>query len=112
MNVCSIDESIEEFNKIGEEAKKAQDVNSRKFMTLFMKYNTMFFEILDALSKMQDSDEIIAEPEKKPISYLREILKNNGPEYCYTICFRLKENAKKQYKIGVCVRGWPIIKAL
>ena len=112
MNAWQIDESIEEFNRIGEEAKKAQDLNSKRFTTLFNQYNTMFFEILDALSKMQNSGEIIAESGKKPISYLRDILENDGPEYCYTICFRLNENSKIQYKIGVCVRGWPIIKAL
>lgn len=108
MNAFSLDEKIKELNKIAEAAKKEKG----NYGDLFVAYNSLFFKILDVLSQMQDDGEIIAEPGKKPIAYLKEILEHDGPEYFYIICFNFRDDMKKKYEIGVCVRGWPIIKNL
>ena len=61
---------------------------------------------------MEKSGEIVLEPDTKGLLYLRDVLENDGPEYTYTIIFWQKGNTYKKYRIGVCVRGWPILKRI
>ena len=51
----------------------------------------------------------LSQTAKKNISYLKEILINDGPEYALVIDFHSKVFPKRKYRIGVCVRGEPLI---
>ncbi len=55
---------------------------------------------------------IVSDPKKKSVDYLMEILKNDGPEYAYIIDFCSTLDCNIKYKIGVCVRGTPLLKKL
>ena len=46
------------------------------------------------------------------ISYLKEIMANDGPEYALIIEFYSKSFPKRKYRIGVCVRGEPLIEKI
>lgn len=75
----------------------------------FQEYIKLFWELYDVILEFEKSGEIKKEPGKKSIGYLREILRNDGPEYCYTIKFWLRGKEERCYSIGVCVRGWPLL---
>lgn len=102
ISFSQIEEKIDELNKM--KLKPAH--------TQLGKYNSLFWQIFDALVEMENEGEIVIEPNKKCISYLRDILENDGPEYSYTIIFWHSEDTNKRYKIGVCVRGLPIVKKI
>ena len=72
----------------------------------------LFWEIYEELLELEQNGEIVSEADKRPISYLRELLCNDGPEWSYTIEFWPKSNPENRYLIGVCVRGAPIIRKL
>lgn len=46
------------------------------------------------------------------ISYLKDILYNDGPEYSLTIGFFNPYRKTLSYEIGVCVRGTPLLKRI
>lgn len=69
----------------------------------------LFWEIYEELLELEQYGEIVSEPDKKPISYLRELLQNDGPEWSYMLEFWHKDHPENRYKIGVCVRGAPTI---
>lgn len=73
-------------------------------------YSSLFWKIHDILLEMEKSGEIILEPGAKSIGYLRTLLENDGLEYSYTIIFWHKDSTQKKYRIGVCVRGLPMLK--
>lgn len=73
-------------------------------------YWKLFWELHDFLLEMDKAGEIVLEQLTKGLPYLKELLDNDGPEYSYTIIFWRTGYEYKKYKIGVCVRGWPILK--
>lgn len=76
----------------------------------FQKYIRLFWELHEAAVELENSGKIEIEPGKKSIGYLKEIAYNDGPEFCYTIEFWPRGEEEKRYSIGVCVRGWPVLK--
>lgn len=91
-----LDEMIKQKNKNYEKLKKSN--------SLF----TNFFEIHKYVCELEEKEKIITD-NKKPIKYLEEILINDGPEYLLVIKFHSKTFTNRKYKIGVCVRGEPLI---
>ena len=74
------------------------------------RYYDLYRSIYENLLEMERDGKIVLEPGKKGLSYLHELLMNDGPEFCYTILFWEKGHAEKKYKVGVCIRGLPICK--
>ncbi len=102
--------SINEFKeKVEELAVIRKKANGNAQSEAFRKYNGLFWELYDAALEFEKSGKINIEPGKKSIGYLKKILENDGPEYCYTIEFRPIGEKEERYRIGVCVRGWPIL---
>ena len=101
MNFETVEKNIEQLNKINVNANYA----SRD------RYNALYNSIYEDLLELESAGEIVLEPGKKGLGYLRELLINDGPEFSYTIEFWKKNNETRKYKIGVCVRGLPICKA-
>lgn len=103
MTFNEFEEKVEELEVIRRKA------NGNAQSEEFRKYIGLFWELYDAALEFEKGRRIRKEPGEKSIGYLKEILQNDGPEYCYTIDFQLKGEADKRYRIGVCVRGWPIL---
>ena len=97
-----LENDIEQLNKI----------NTKANYTSRDRYIGLYNSIYERLLEMEKAGRIILEPGKKSLSYLRELLINDGPEYSYTIVFWEKNNPVKKYKIGVCIRGLPICKPI
>ncbi len=72
---------------------------------------TAFFKLHKYICDLEEQGKIITD-NKKGIKYLKEILINDGPEYALVINFESKAFPKNKYKIGVCVRGEPLIKKI
>ena len=94
---AEIEKDIEKLNKIYPNANHA----SRD------RYYALYNSIYERLLELEKSGEIIIEPGKKGLAYLRELLMNDGPEFSYIIIFWHKDNDAVKYKIGVCIRGLP-----
>ncbi len=103
MMLEEFDRKVEELSLLREKA----DGNAQS--EAFQKYNRLFWELYNAVLELEKSKKIKKEPGKKNIGYLKEILENDGPEYCYTIEFWPRGEEERRYRIGVCVRGWPIL---
>ena len=95
--------------KVKELVKIRKKANGNVQSEAFQKYIRLFWELYDGVLELEKSGKIIKEPGKKSIGYLKEILNNDGPEYCYTIEFWPRGEDEKRYRIGVCVRGWPVL---
>lgn len=102
MDFDILENDIEQLNKI----------NTKANYTSRDRYNSLYNSIYERLLEMEKVGRIVLEPGKKSLSYLRELLINDGPEYSYTIVFWEKNNPVKKYKIGVCIRGLPICKPI
>lgn len=100
MDFENLENDIERLNKINPNANHA----SRD------RYCALYNSIYERLLEMEKAGEIVLEPRKKGLGYLHELLMNDGPEFCYTIVFRHKNESARKYKIGVCIRGLPICK--
>ena len=92
----TLDLMIDHYHKIKKSERK--EVSS----------HTLFFEIHKYVCDLEEQGKIITD-NKKSIKYLKEILINDGPESALVINFESKAFANKKYKIGVCVRGEPLI---
>ena len=71
-------------------------------------WESPFWEIHKYICDLEQQGKI-ATDNPKSISYLKEILINDGPEYALVINFHSKAFPKRKYKVGVCVRGEPLI---
>ncbi|MBO4899747.1 MAG: hypothetical protein J5509_05610 [Lachnospiraceae bacterium] len=91
-----LEQKIEQLNKI--------NVNAN--YTARDRYHELYNSIYESLLVMESEGSIILDPDPKSLSYLRELLINDGPEFSYTLHFREK-NSTKKYMIGVCIRGLP-----
>ena len=102
MDYKTLEEKIEELNNIN---PNANNVSWERYMSLY-------HLIYDALLEMESKGVIAISPKDKSLSYLKELLINDGPEFSYTFVFWKRFRFWKKYKIGVCVRGLPICKPL
>ncbi|MBP5595812.1 MAG: hypothetical protein J6Y02_10565 [Pseudobutyrivibrio sp.] len=102
MDFKTLEEKIEELNHINPNANNAS----------WERYMSLYHVIYDALLEMESKGEISISPKVKSLSYLKELLINDGPEFSYTFLFWKRFRFWKKYKIGVCVRGLPICKPL
>lgn len=93
------------FDKLDEQIKKYNKLRG------FLEKWPLFEEIHTQLVNLEN-DGKIRRAGKKPISYLKEIIEHDGPEYAYVIEFWPIWDEQRKYEIGVCVRGDPLIKKL
>lgn len=91
--------------------EKLNRINVKANYTSRDRYNKLYNSIYESLLIMESEGSIVLDPDEKNLGYLRELLINDGPEFSYTLVFRVKKSGRK-YKIGVCVRGLPICKPL
>lgn len=91
-----LDVLIEKYNKV-------RDFNAKW---------SLYREIYAQIVNLETSGKIAKAKTKKPISYLQQILDNDGPEYSYTIKFWPIWDNKRKYEIGVCVRGNPLVRKI
>ena len=102
MDFKTLEMKIEQLNRI----------NVRANYTSRDRYYSLYNSIYESLLEMYDNGQISVEHGSKGLSYLRELLMNDGPEFSYTVVFWEKNNTARKYKIGVCIRGLPICKPL
>ncbi len=102
MDYKTLEEKIKELNSIN---PNANNVSRERYMS-------SYHLIYDALLEMESKGVIAISPKDKSLSYLKELLINDGPEFSYTFVFWKRFRFWKKYKIGVCVRGLPICKPL
>lgn len=77
----------------------------------FKKKFNYFMECLSYVIQLEQEDILVKAKNKEyNISYLRDILDNDGPEYALTIGFFNPYQQTVLYEIGVCVRGTPLLK--
>lgn len=65
-------------------------------------FNCYYWEIHKYICELEDQGNIISNSNKS-ISYLKDILKNDGPEYMLIINFQSKVFPNRKYKIGICL---------
>ncbi len=102
MDFNTFEKDIEQLNMIN---TRANDASRDRYISL---YNSIYENLLE----MERTGQIAVEIGSKGISYLRELLLNDGPEFSYKVTFWEKNNADRKYEIGVCVRGLPICKSV
>ena len=70
-----------------------------------------FWECVDYVSQLEQEGVIIKTKGKEyNISYLIDIMVNDGPEYALVIGFFNPYDKTASYEMGVCVRGRPLLK--
>lgn len=94
------------FNELDNQIVKFANLNEYNEKT------KLFCEMYAQLVDMEKTGKIVREKGKKPISYLRQIIDNDGSEFCYTIKFKPIWNDKREYQVGVCVRGDPLLRKI
>ena len=99
-----------DFSDLEKEIEQLNRINTRANYTSRDRYRNLYNSIYESLLEMDNEGRISIEAGSKGLKYLRELLINDGPEYCYTVVFWEKNNPDKKYKIGVCIRGLPICK--
>jgi hypothetical protein len=99
-----------DFETIEQEIEKLNKIKINANYTNRERYHSLYNTIYEALLELEKEGGIVTEPGKKGLSYLRELLINDGPEFSYTINFWKPGNPANTYKIGVCIRGIPICK--
>lgn len=107
--VCDTDVSLDDillFDKLDEQIEKYNEI--RDFKPKWALYEEIYAQLVN----MENCGKIARERKKKPISYLQQIIENDGPEYIYTIKFWPIWDEQRKYEIGVCVRGNPLLKRL
>lgn len=102
-------------------------INSTRYLNdldlMITKYNQMsedaysvkwkfFKETFDQILALESKGIIESDKNKKKLSYLNEIIENDGPEFSYIIDFHSALDNTRNYRVGVCVRGTPLIEKL
>lgn len=98
--------TFEEFEE------KVKLLNSDDTKSEIKQYWKLFWDLHAVLIEMEEAGEVMLEPFTKGLPYLKTLLDNDGPEYTYTVKFWRSGHRNEKYEIGVCVRGWPILKKL
>jgi len=70
-----------------------------------------FNEIYANVLKLEALGLIKSQEDKKPLKYLNELGKNDGPEFAYMIEF-WPIGTNRRYAIGICIRGIPLFKKI
>ena len=95
-----LDQIIKEYNSFG------KDVCVEKQCCYFE-------ECVHYVSQLEQEGVIIKTKGKEyNISYLMDIMVNDGPEYALVIGFFNPYDETTSYEIGVCVRGRPLLKKI
>lgn len=102
------------FDKLDGQIEKYSEFKGIKYLNSddYNEKKELFWVIHTQLVNLEKDGKIAREKGKKPINYLQQIIENDGPEFCYTIKFRPIWNDMREYQIGVCVRGEPLLKKL
>lgn len=95
MDFDILEKDIEQLNKI----------NTKANYTSRDRYNGLYKSIYERLLEMEKVGSIVLEPGKKSLSYLRELLINDGPEYSYSIVFFDKTHILTMDFLGVIIAG-------
>lgn len=107
--IKKVNENVEYLDKLDVMIAKLNSFSYKKeFLEEWDYFKKTYTYILDLISKKI----ILSDPKKKSIDYLMSIIENDGPEYCYTIDFCSSLDSNRNYRIGVCVRGEPLLKKL
>lgn len=101
-----------DFKTLEEKIKELNSINPNTNNVSWERYMSLYHLIYDALLEMESKGVIAISPKDKSLSYLKELLINDGPEFSYTFVFWKRFRFWKKYKIGVCLRGLPICKPL
>ena len=96
------------FERLDKMIKKYNSISQRDFMKKYEYFQETYKYIISLL----DANLIQSDSKKKSLSYLQEILDNDGPEYSYTINFSPVHDTTVIYEIGVCVRGVPLLRKI
>lgn len=100
------------FDKLDKQIKKYNRMRDRRMRDRISK-GEFFWKLYDQIVELENNGKIAREPGKKPISYLKELGYNDGPEYLYIIKFWPIWDKNRKYEISLCVRAeFPIIKKL
>ena len=95
-----LDQMVKEYNSFGKDVFVAKQF-------------CYFEECVDYVSQLEQEGVIIKTKGKEyNISYLMDIMVNDGPEYALVIGFFNPYDETTSYEIGVCVRGRPILKKI
>lgn len=117
-SVCKNKDNIADdeliFDKLDVQIEKYSKFKSFEYLNSndYNEKRKLFWVIHAQLVDLEKDGKIAREKDKKPINYLRQIIENDGPEFCYTIKFSPIWNDMREYKIGVFVRGEPLLKKL
>ena len=95
-----IDFLLKEYNKPRYRRLK----NVEETLSLFWEIHTLFVGL-------ETDKKLIVEGEY-PLSYMKTLLNNDGPEFVYIVNCYYIWNIKIKYTLGVCVRGRPLAKHL
>ena len=98
----------EDFDKLDKMISEYNSISSHDFMKKYDYYQIVYKYILS----LKNENKIESDPNKKSLSYLQEIIDNDGPEYAYTITFKPVSDETVVYEIGVCVRGVPLLRKI
>lgn len=99
-----------DFETLEKEIEQLNKINIKANHTSRDRYYKLYNSIYESLLEMEKDGLISIEAGSKGLSYLRELLINDGPEFSYIVVFWKKNDPAKKYKIGVCIRGIPICK--
>ena len=95
-----LDQMVKEYNSFGKDVFVAKQF-------------CYFEECVDYVSQLEQEGVIIKTKGKEyNISYLMDIMVNDGPEYALVIGFFNPYDETTSYEIGVCVRGRPLLKKI
>ena len=95
-----LDQMVKEYNSFGKDVFVAKQF-------------CYFEECVDYVSQLEQEGVIIKTKGKEyNISYLMDIMVNDGPEYALVIGFFNPYDETTSYEIGVCVKGRPLLKKI
>ena len=95
-----LDQMVKEYNSFGKDVFVAKQF-------------CYFEECVDYVSQLEQEGVIIKTKGKEyNISYLMDIMVNDGSEYALVIGFFNPYDETTSYEIGVCVKGRPLLKKI
>lgn len=102
--ITTTDEQRETIKSLDKFVKHHNTIKDRDFEEQF----DTFFKINEECARLYSDNKIKIYAGDCLFAYLKSIIENDGPEYAAIIIFTVTGN--EFYKIGVCVRGRPLLK--